>query len=275
MASGRPKSLPGGKTFTATVADIGLSHKQVHEARQIRNAEAVSPGIVRRTLDEQLARGNWLPETVTRAPAEHPFSRSGNNIAEIKVGATLRIREIPMPNIENYDHNFDDLVKAIGRIASMYSDIEFKINEIIWMVMNVERSIGACLTAQMIGPGPRFRALLSILALREAPAPILKSTKEMRDRITSIANKRNRIVHDPWLRDADGSFQRVHVTADNKLDFNFKAETIADLDIVYDSMVKVRFDLDDLRDAIAKFIPSPLRSQFDSSPGIKSYMSYR
>jgi len=46
--------LPAGKHL-AKVADLGLTHKQVHEARQIRNAEAVSPGIVRRTLDQQLA----------------------------------------------------------------------------------------------------------------------------------------------------------------------------------------------------------------------------
>ncbi len=30
--------------------------KQVHEARQIRNAEAVAPGVVRRTLDDRLAQ---------------------------------------------------------------------------------------------------------------------------------------------------------------------------------------------------------------------------
>ena len=37
------------------VVDLGLTHKQVHEARQIRDAEAADPGIVRRTLDEKLA----------------------------------------------------------------------------------------------------------------------------------------------------------------------------------------------------------------------------
>ena len=41
----------------APVADLGLTRKAIHEARQIRNAEAVSPGIVRRTLDQQLAQG--------------------------------------------------------------------------------------------------------------------------------------------------------------------------------------------------------------------------
>ncbi|MFH6786798.1 hypothetical protein [Methylobacterium sp. MA0201] len=42
--------LPERKTV-ATVTDLGLTRKQVHEARQIRNAEAVAPGVVRRALD--------------------------------------------------------------------------------------------------------------------------------------------------------------------------------------------------------------------------------
>ena len=47
--------VPDGNMRTA-VTDLGLTRKAIHEARQIRNAEAVSPGIVRRTLDQQLAQ---------------------------------------------------------------------------------------------------------------------------------------------------------------------------------------------------------------------------
>jgi hypothetical protein len=37
-----------GKPEAVSVADIGLTHKQIHEARQIRDAEEADPGIVRR-----------------------------------------------------------------------------------------------------------------------------------------------------------------------------------------------------------------------------------
>jgi hypothetical protein len=40
-----------------TAADIGLSRKEVFEARQIRDAEIASPGIARRALDARLAQG--------------------------------------------------------------------------------------------------------------------------------------------------------------------------------------------------------------------------
>lgn len=61
-AKGRPKSIPGGNS-SATMAEIGLSSKAIHEARIIRDAEQSDPGIVRRTLDEALDAG----EEPTRA----------------------------------------------------------------------------------------------------------------------------------------------------------------------------------------------------------------
>jgi hypothetical protein len=42
---------------TASAADLGLRRDQIHHARLIRDAEAADPGIVRRTLDERLERG--------------------------------------------------------------------------------------------------------------------------------------------------------------------------------------------------------------------------
>jgi hypothetical protein len=40
-----------------TAKDIGLSRKDIHEARIIRDAEKADPGIVRRTLDAVMAAG--------------------------------------------------------------------------------------------------------------------------------------------------------------------------------------------------------------------------
>lgn len=41
----------------ATAAEIGLTHKQIHEARKIRDAEEREPGITRRALDAMLKQG--------------------------------------------------------------------------------------------------------------------------------------------------------------------------------------------------------------------------
>lgn len=40
-----------------TVEDLGLTHKQVHQARQIRDAEEARPGVVRDALDAKLEAG--------------------------------------------------------------------------------------------------------------------------------------------------------------------------------------------------------------------------
>jgi hypothetical protein len=42
---------------TASASDLGLRRDQIYDARQLRDAEVNDPGIVRRTLDDRLARG--------------------------------------------------------------------------------------------------------------------------------------------------------------------------------------------------------------------------
>lgn len=46
-----------------TASDLNLSRKAIHEARQVRDAEAADPGVTRRALDGLIARG----EEPTRA----------------------------------------------------------------------------------------------------------------------------------------------------------------------------------------------------------------
>jgi hypothetical protein len=48
-------------------ADIGLTRKEIHHARQIRDAEAREPGIVRRTLDDRLAAGQEPTRAAVKA----------------------------------------------------------------------------------------------------------------------------------------------------------------------------------------------------------------
>ena len=48
---GQPSIVPDGNDKPATAADIGLSRKDIHEARMIRDAEVAEPGIARRALD--------------------------------------------------------------------------------------------------------------------------------------------------------------------------------------------------------------------------------
>lgn len=54
----RGKDIPDENVFLKpTSADIGITSKEIHEARQVRDAEKADPGVVERTIDEALERG--------------------------------------------------------------------------------------------------------------------------------------------------------------------------------------------------------------------------
>lgn len=50
LATQRDGRRPSSAEGQTTVADIGLTHKDVHEARVIRDAEAADPGVTRRAI---------------------------------------------------------------------------------------------------------------------------------------------------------------------------------------------------------------------------------
>ncbi len=45
------------ENIKAKVSEVGLTRKQVHEARRVRNAESAQPGVVRAALDQAIAEG--------------------------------------------------------------------------------------------------------------------------------------------------------------------------------------------------------------------------
>lgn len=65
-SDGRPKTVGDDNGIPATCADLGLRRDQIHEARQLRDAEAADPGLVRRTLDDRLERGEEPTRTALR-----------------------------------------------------------------------------------------------------------------------------------------------------------------------------------------------------------------
>lgn len=92
----RTDLLPDEKKV-ATVADLGLTHKEIHEARLIRDAEKAQPGIVRRTLDEKLARGEVPTRSAVRRAAEAKLQRSVDRLKRIQESVRRLEAEKPLP----------------------------------------------------------------------------------------------------------------------------------------------------------------------------------
>ncbi|WP_245521770.1 hypothetical protein U8P68_10750 [Rhizobium ruizarguesonis] len=86
---GRPKSVPGENAFSAE--DAGLSRKQIHDARKLRDAEAKEPGLVERAIEARLAQG-FEPSRANLRAAVGTASASkedrGDNFYQTPVEAT-------------------------------------------------------------------------------------------------------------------------------------------------------------------------------------------
>jgi hypothetical protein len=63
---GSLRHVEGNNMPPATAADLGLRRDQIHDARLIRDAEVADPGVVRRTLNERLERGEEPTRTALR-----------------------------------------------------------------------------------------------------------------------------------------------------------------------------------------------------------------
>jgi hypothetical protein len=81
----------------ATAADIGLNRREIHEARLLRDAEAADPGIIRRTLDEQLERGQEPTRSAVRRAAEDRLQRSLDRLQRIQESVRRLEEDRPPP----------------------------------------------------------------------------------------------------------------------------------------------------------------------------------
>lgn len=83
-----PQGKPSKAEGLVTVADIGLTHKDIHEARAIRDAEEADPGIVRQTLDEALEAGEEPTKAAVRRATtknrHRPLSVAGKQLANLR-----------------------------------------------------------------------------------------------------------------------------------------------------------------------------------------------
>jgi phage N-6-adenine-methyltransferase len=77
---GKPVTVPDSNGFIpATTAEIGLTRKQIHEARQIRDVEQADPGVIRRTLDTLIDRGEEPTKAAVNREIVNRTSFTGNN----------------------------------------------------------------------------------------------------------------------------------------------------------------------------------------------------
>ena len=169
-----------------------------------------------------------------------------------------------------YSSKFDPYFIAIGRVANAYSQLEFKMNDAFWELANVARSAGVCMTAQMIGPAPRNRCLLALITFRNASPALITEFNKIGKKIESVAARRNRYVHDPFVLNPDtGEILRMEATADKSIRYGFMNAEIDDLKQLATDIDTVADEFDQLYLRAVAELPAWSRTQFEQSEGIQ------
>jgi hypothetical protein len=104
VASGRdgPGAGVSNGNAKATVAKIGITRKEIHDARLVRDAEVADPGIVRRTVEEDLAARKEPTKAKVRRVVKNVVER-GNSKPKKKV--TSKKPPTQVPNETQHDRD--------------------------------------------------------------------------------------------------------------------------------------------------------------------------
>lgn len=93
--------VPERNAGKATAADVGLSRKEIHEARIVRDAETADPGIVARSLNAMVERGEEPTraalgrtlKAVLEPPIDADSKAEDRRVREAEAAERLRVRE--------------------------------------------------------------------------------------------------------------------------------------------------------------------------------------
>jgi hypothetical protein len=182
----------------------------------------------------------------------------------------------PFRFTSNYSPDFDPFYHVIGRLAVYWSEFEFAVNAAIWELANVSRMAGTCMTSQFIGPGPRFRCLVSLLNLRETPEPLIKAINSLSSKAEELGRRRNRFLHDPIVMEIDQKkMYRMETTADRKVKHGMIAVGTEEITTLTGEMDQLTNDFENIYQRIlAETAPWP-RTQYQQSKGIRRQWTVR
>lgn len=123
------------------------------------------------------------------------------------------------------------IYSAVGRVAAEWALLEHRLDEIIWQLIGCDNSHAACLTSQMIGHFPRFNTIIALLSARQLPQELTDLIKKESGRVSELAEKRARAVHDAWyISSEDGGTHQFRSRPRGGLEFGIKQNEVDNLD---------------------------------------------
>jgi hypothetical protein len=167
-----------------------------------------------------------------------------------------------MTDSPSEDHDISkEHYEAVGRVSNSWATFEFYTDKLIWWVAGVPEPIGACITSQFIGPGPRFRALAALVRLRGGSAELVTAVNKFSAIAQAVAGERNRWSHDPMFVDEEsGEVYRYQVTADRTLVFGLKPAVTTEMAALEQKIWKTVGELKELGARIFAELPPLLQT---------------
>jgi hypothetical protein len=97
--------------------------------------------------------------------------------------------------IENPQH----LTSRIGLVAAGWARFEYLTNKLIWRLANVDITVGACITAQILSPSNRLKALVALVRLRGGSEDLLKDIRAFARGLAASGRKETEWFTTPGL----------------------------------------------------------------------------
>jgi hypothetical protein len=108
---------------------------------------------------------------------------------------------MPPPDFEFMNEEKNAHYAAVGRVALGWTRIEDELASTVQMLAGLGWRIGSCLTAQIPNSARMIDALWSLCELRSPGITKPQSFRKRTERLMSLGERRNRVVHDIWTFD--------------------------------------------------------------------------
>lgn len=166
--------------------------------------------------------------------------------------ATLTVFDQPPDNHPIYN--------LVGRVAAEWARLEHELDLIIWALAGIVPERGSCFTAQIIGHSNRCFTIIALATHNGISQEIIDRVEKLRNRIFGISERRNRIIHDPWYVDYQGSMTAQFKSMPKK-ELKYGITEVADAEI--NSVISIIRDrIDDCRK-----LRADTRAEIDTSRG--------
>ena len=155
---------------------------------------------------------------------------------------------------------------VIGLVACLWGFLESGIDGAISDLARTDERVMACVTAQLIGPARRMDALVALFRHEGGSEEIVKQLKKFQGSIQQLGEDRNRVVHDPLMKNnKTGKVHKSLTTAKGELKYELAPVSIDDMKKTAEEIREANWRFSHLRDAIKAEMNRILEEQLQRS----------